>query len=132
MHPIRCCLDCAIRKIWQYRPLSKSIIALLTIQIVQKPSQDKKVKLTPQSKIVADQVAKLVKSAEALKGKSFRYAKFGSGFLEIAFHRKNRPPLCVNSVSGSQGIFLLSTLSSPLNSKNERPTRQAFISHHAM
>lgn len=45
--------------------------------------------------------------------------------LEIAFHRKNRPPLCVNSVSSSQGIFLLSTLSSPLNSKNERPTRQA-------
>ena len=85
MHPIRCCLDCAIRKISQYRPLSKSIIALLTIQIVQKPSQDKKVKLTPQSKIVADQVAKLVKSAEALKGKSFRYAKgVGSGFLEIA------------------------------------------------
>lgn len=40
----------------------------LVHNIVQKPSQDKKVKLTPQSKIVADQVAKLVKSAEALKG----------------------------------------------------------------
>ena len=39
-------------------------------QIVQKPTNEKKLKLTPQSKIVADQVAKLVHSAEALKGKS--------------------------------------------------------------
>ena len=37
-------------------------------QIVQKPSQEKKQKLTPQSKLVADHVAKLVHSAEALKG----------------------------------------------------------------
>lgn len=37
-------------------------------QIVQKPSQEKKLKLTPQSKLVADHVAKLVHSAEALKG----------------------------------------------------------------
>lgn len=46
------------------------ITALLQLQIVQKPSPEKKHRLTPQSKIVADQVAKLVKSAEALKGKS--------------------------------------------------------------
>lgn len=39
-------------------------------QIVQKPSQEKKQALTPQSKVVADQVAKLVHSAEALKGNS--------------------------------------------------------------
>jgi len=37
-------------------------------QIVQKPTQEKKLKLTPQSKLVADHVAKLVHSAEALKG----------------------------------------------------------------
>lgn len=40
----------------------------LVHNIVQKPTQEKKQKLTPQSKIVADHVAKLVHSAEALKG----------------------------------------------------------------
>ena len=37
-------------------------------QITQKPTQEKKQKLTPQSKMIADQVAKLVHAAEALKG----------------------------------------------------------------
>ncbi|XP_073240951.1 talin-like [Porites lutea] len=40
----------------------------LVHNIVQKPTQEKKLKLTPQSKLVADHVAKLVHSAEALKG----------------------------------------------------------------
>ncbi|XP_015768413.1 PREDICTED: talin-1-like [Acropora digitifera] len=40
----------------------------LVHNITQKPTQEKKQKLTPQSKMIADQVAKLVHAAEALKG----------------------------------------------------------------
>ena len=46
-----------------------NITTFLHEQIVQKPSHEKKQMLTPQSKVVADKVAKLVHSAEALKGK---------------------------------------------------------------
>lgn len=54
-------------------------------QIVQKPTQEKKQMLTPHSKVVADQVAKLVHAAEALKGE-LSFAVF-SGVTE--FYRKS-------------------------------------------
>ncbi|XP_015768407.1 PREDICTED: talin-2-like [Acropora digitifera] len=47
----------------------KAVTEMLIIcKITQKPTQEKKQKLTPQSKMIADQVAKLVHAAEALKG----------------------------------------------------------------
>lgn len=52
-----------------FRSLNIEVACFVHLQIVQKPTQEKKQKLTPQSKIVADHVAKLVHSAEALKGK---------------------------------------------------------------
>ena len=64
MPPKKCC------NILKAHVLLDELILICWVhqQIVQKPTQEKKLKLTPQSKLVADHVAKLVHSAEALKG----------------------------------------------------------------
>ena len=58
------------------------IKTFLPSQIVQKPSHEKKQMLTPQSKVVADKVAKLVHSAEALKGKKKKASVFTADTIE--------------------------------------------------